>query len=118
MNKAQKRLYLLRQLKQFKLTRKTLIQFSRSAFETIHPFSILYQPAPEKQVLKTALEIVDSALTPLTAILYNDIYKTKDLAILFKNKLTPLIICSNYYRHGNVLEAVQNKIALEIVPVP
>ena len=50
----------------------------------------------------------------LTAI-YNDRYK-KELAVLYQTKFTPPIICSNYYRQANVLEAsVQKQIDLEIV---
>ena len=66
------------------------------------------------RVVKTTFKIVNSVLTPLTAV-YNDKSK-KEPAILSQTKLTPLIICSNYCRRANVLEAsVRKQIALEIV---
>ena len=68
-------------------------------------------------LVKTASKIVGSELTSLTAI-YIDRSKP-EMAILSQTKLTPPIICSNYYRQTNILEtSVRKQIALEIVFTP
>ncbi|KAK2173823.1 hypothetical protein NP493_848g03052 [Ridgeia piscesae] len=65
------------------------------------------------RVVKTASKIVGSELTSLTAI-YKDRSK-KELAKLSQTYLRP-IICSNYYRQVNAIDApVRKQIALEIV---
>ena len=120
--KAQQRLFFLRQLKKFGLRREILVQFYRSAIESILTFSICVwfggisqrQRGRLDRVVKTASKIVGSELTSLTAI-YKDRSK-KEQAKLSQTKLTPPIICSNYYRQGNAIDAsVRKQIALETV---
>ena len=108
--KAQQRLYFLLQLQKFRLRREILVQFYCSADENILVFSICVwfgginqrQRSRLDRMVKTASKIVSSAVTPLVAT-YNDRSK-KELAILSQTKFTPLI-CSNYCRQANVLEA-------------
>ena len=77
--KAQQRLFFLRQLKKFGLRRAILVQFYRSAIESILTFSICVwfggisqrQRGRLDRVVKTASKIVGSELTSLTAI-YKD----------------------------------------------
>ena len=77
--KAQQRLFFLRQLKKFGLRREILVQFYRSAIESILTFSICVwfggisqrQRGRLDRVVKTASKIVGSELTSLTAI-YKD----------------------------------------------
>ena len=74
--KAQQRLFFLRQLKKFGLRREILVQFYRSAIESILTFSICVwlggisqrQRSRLDRVVKTASKIVSSELTSLTAI--------------------------------------------------
>ena len=74
--KAQQRLFFLRQLKKFGLRREILVQFYRSAIESILTFSICVwfggisqrQRSRLDRVVKTASKIVGSELTFLTAI--------------------------------------------------
>ena len=77
--KAQQRLFFLRQIKKFGLRKVILIQFYRSAIESILTFSIYVwfggisrrQRSRLDRVVKTASKIVGNELTSLTAI-YND----------------------------------------------
>ena len=77
--KAQQRLFFLCQLKKFGLRREILVQFYRSAIESILVFSICVwfggisqrQRSRLDRVVKTASKIVSSELTSLIAI-YND----------------------------------------------
>ena len=114
--KAQQRLFFLRQLKKFGLRRQILVQFYRSAIESILTFSIFVwfggisqrQRGRLDRVVKTASKIVGSELTSLKTD------PKKEQAILSQTKLTPPIICSNYYRQGNAIDAsVRKQIALE-----
>ena len=73
--KAQQRLFFLRQLKKFGLRREILVQFYRSAIESILTFSVCVwfggisqrQRGRLDRVVKTASKIVGSELTSLTA---------------------------------------------------
>ena len=119
--KAQRRLYFQRQLKKFELTREILVLFYRSANESTFIFSKYVWfggiSQCQRSWLDRVVKIVGSELIPLTAV-YNDISK-QVLAILSQTKLTPVIICSDYYCQANVLEASARKhIALEIVFTP
>ena len=70
-----------------------------------------HQPAP---VVKTASKIVGSELTSLTAI-YKDRSK-KRAGKIISDQTHPPIICSNYYRQGNAIDAsVRKQIALGTV---
>ena len=77
--KAQQRLFFLCQLKKFGLRREILVQFYRSAIESILTFSICvwfggisqHQRIRLDREVKTASKIVGSELTSLTAI-YKD----------------------------------------------
>ena len=116
--KAQQRLFFLHQLKKFGLRREILVQFYRSAIESILTFSICVwfggisqcQRGRLDRVVKTASKIVGSELTSLTAV-YKDKYKRskKELAKLSQTKLTPPIISSNYYHQANVIDASVRK---------
>ena len=78
--KAQQRLFFLRQLKKFGLRREILVQFYRSAIESILTFSICVwfsgiskrQKGSLDRVVKTASKIVGSELTSL---IYRQIQK-------------------------------------------
>ena len=119
--KAQQRLFFLCQLKKFGLRREILVQFYRSAIESILTFSICVwfggisqrQRGRLDRVVKTASKIVGSELTSQPYIKTDP---KKEQAKLSQTKLTPPIICSNYYRQGNAIDAsVRKQIALEIV---
>ena len=116
--KAQQRLFFLHQLKKFGLRREILVQFYRSAIESILTFStcVWFGGISQRQrsrldrVVKTASKIVGSELLSLTA------RSKKELAKLSQTKLTPPIIFSIYYRQANAIDAsVRKQIALEIV---
>ena len=87
--KAQQRLFFLRQLKKFGLRRKILVQFYRSAIESILTFSIYVwfggisqrQRSRLDRVVKTVSKIVVSELTSLTAI-YKDRSKKRACKII------------------------------------
>ena len=120
--KAQQRLFFLRQLKKFGLRREILVQFYRSAIESILTFSICIwfggisqrQRGRLDRMVKTASKSFGSGRTFLKAI-YKDRSK-KELAKLSQTKLTPPIICSNDYRQANAIDASARKqIALKIV---
>ena len=120
--KVQQRLFFLRQLKKFGLRREILVQFYRSAIESILTFSICVwfggnsqrQRGRLDRVVKIASKIFGSEFTSLTAIYKYAIYRSKKR--LSQTKLTPPIISSNYYRQRNATDAsVRKQIALEIV---
>jgi hypothetical protein len=87
--KAQQRLFFLRQLKKFGLRREILVQFYRSAIESILTFSICVwfggisqrQRGRLDRVVKTVSKIVGSELTSLTAI-YKDRSKKRACKII------------------------------------
>ena len=121
--KAQQRLFFLRQLKKFGLRRDILVQFYRSAIESILTFSICVwfggisqrQSSRLDRMVKTASKIVGSELISLPAIIYKDRSK-KEPAKLSQTKLTLPIIFSIYYRQANAIDAsVRKEVALEIV---
>ena len=82
-------LFFLRQLKKFELRREILVQFYRSAIESILTFSIWVwfggisqrQRSRLDRVVKTASKIVGSELTSLTAI-YQDRSKKRACKII------------------------------------
>ena len=102
--KAQQRLFFLRQLKKFGLRKEFLVQFYRSGIESILTFSLCVwfggisqrQRSMLHRVVKTASKMFGSELTSLKAI-------------LSQTKLTPPIICSNYYRQANVFINIRKK---------
>ena len=84
--KAQQLLFFLRQLKKFGLRREIIVQFYRSAIESILTFSICvwfggisqHQRSRLGRVVKTASKIVGSEFTSLIAI-YKDRSKKREL---------------------------------------
>ena len=115
-------LFFVRQLKKFGLRREILVQFYRSAIESILTFSICVwfggisqrQRSRLDRVVKTASKIVGSELTSLTAI-YKDRSKKRACKII-SDQTHPPIIFSIYYRQANAIDAsVRKQIALEIV---
>ena len=122
---AHQRLYFLRQLKKFDLKREILVLFYRSATVSIlNYFCILnmcvvrlYQPLPKEQAWQSdenSFQNCRQCSHPSNSYIKQQI-QTQMLAIWSQTKLTPLIICSNYYVQAKVLEAsVRKQIALEI----
>ena len=110
--KAQQRLFFLRQLKKFGLRREILVQFYRSAIERILAFSTCVwfsgisqcQRSRLDRVVKTASKIVSSDHLSNTC-------RQRQIKKRGGNIISDqtAIICSNYYRLANVLEASVRK---------
>ena len=102
-----------------KHVQEILAQFHRSTIENIPAFSkcVWFGSISQRQrgrldkVVKTASKSVGNALTSLTAI-YND-RSPKELTVLSQTKLTPLIICSNYYKRFRSISKKTNSVSFQ-----
>ena len=113
--KAQQRLFFLRQLKKFGLRREILVQFYRSAVESILALSIrvwfcsisLHQRSRLDRVVKTASKIVGSELTSLTAI-YSD--RSKKAGNIISDQTHPAHHLIELLSSGKRFRSIRTKI--------